>query len=69
MFTYDKNHTMVLQKIKIKGIGDFKNFFRITPQGAQFGVFGMQSVDKREFPKPKSSIVITEGEYDAMSVY
>lgn len=52
-------------KVKIKGIKEFKSFLRVYPANAPFGVFGVDSMIKNK----SKAIVITEGEYDAMSVY
>merc|ERR1711908_23359 len=44
---------------------EFKHFMRMEPQGAiLWGLFGLDTV-----PSDSKEIVITEGEYDAMSVY
>ena len=52
-------------KIKIKGIKDNKCFMRVHPLNAPFGIFGLNTVPK----KTSKAIVITEGEYDAISVH
>jgi len=62
-----KKEDWLVMKTKIKGIGDqYKKYQRVFPSSAPFGLFGLNTLldapDKR-------ACVITEGEYDAMSVW
>lgn len=56
-----------LAKTKIRGMGpEFKKYQRVFPSGSKFALFGLQT-----FPKnaPPETVVITEGEFDAMAVH
>ena len=55
-----------LQKVKLRGVGkENKQFMRVEPKGTrESGLFGMNLVRTED-----KEVVITEGEYDAMSVY
>ena len=56
-----------VRKTKIRGLysGD-KHNMRIHPSNASFGVFGMQLASRH---LSKDSVIITEGEFDAMAAY
>lgn len=62
-----KKEDWIVMKTKIKGIGpDYKKYQRIFPSNASFGLFGLNTLlDSAD----KKICIITEGEYDAMSVY
>ncbi len=54
----------VLKKSKIRGVGaDNKKYQRIEPSGAQWGLFGLNTINSDD-----KVLVITEGEFDAMAV-
>jgi len=55
--------THELVRAKIRSIDD-KKCMRLFPSGAGWGFFGLHLV-----PEDSKSIIITEGEYDAMAVY
>lgn len=52
-------------KVKIKGIKEFKRFMKVYPTNAPFGIFGLDTIKVL----PSKAVVVTEGEYDSMSVY
>uniref|UniRef100_A0A6A7G2X4 Twinkle protein n=2 Tax=Hirondellea gigas TaxID=1518452 RepID=A0A6A7G2X4_9CRUS len=53
----------VVDRIKIRSLSD-KSHQRILPSGGSWGLFGFHTV-----PASATSIVLTEGEYDAMAVH
>lgn len=46
MFSFDKSNKeeLSLQKMKIKGIGEYRGHLRVTPPNAPFGVFGLPTL-------------------------
>jgi twinkle protein len=62
-----KQAPLSVAKIKMRGIHKaHKQFMRIFPSGASFGLFGYNLI--AEAPSV-DALVITEGEFDAMAVY
>lgn len=57
-----KNPTIYYDRVKLRALDD-KSLQRILPKGGNWGFFGWHTV-----PPEAKEIVITEGEYDAMSV-
>lgn len=43
MFSYEtkEKNSLVLTKLKMKGIQSYKGYLRVSPQNAPFGVFGL----------------------------
>lgn len=62
-----KKEDWLVMKTKMRGIGsDFKKYQRVFPSSGPFGIFGLNTLLDCEH---KKACVITEGEYDAMSVW
>lgn len=58
---YDKNGKLVRHKVRsIKT----KSYMRLQPKGGAWGLFGLDTV-----PTDAEEVVVTEGEFDAMTVY
>ena len=62
-----KKEDWMVMKTKMKGIGsEYKKYQRVFPSNGPFGIFGLNTLLDCE---SKKVCVITEGEYDAMSVW
>ena len=61
--TLDKDGNPIVHRYKIRSI-ETKSHMRLEPNGGDWGFFGWHIV-----PSYCHSLVITEGEYDAMAVY
>ena len=62
-----KKEDWIVMKTKMKGIGnDYKKYQRVFPSNGPFGLFGLNTLLDCD---SKKVCVITEGEYDAMSVW
>lgn len=62
---YSKQNEAVLARIKIRAIyKENKQYMKMHPAGGGFGFFGLEIV-----PPGIKTLVITEGEYDAMAVH
>lgn len=64
---HNLKESFVVTKTKIRGLAKRdKHYMRVHPAQALFGVFGMNVVAGVESPE---SVVITEGEFDAMAAF
>lgn len=62
-----KKDSFLMVKAKIRGLySKDKHFMRIYPSNAKFGIFGIGFLSKQD---NLDSVIITEGEFDAMSAY